>query len=115
MSLFAEYYLEREGISTFENDDYFFTWKLTEDRSEFHVIDMYIKPEKRGGASIAQLLNKVTELATKERTNFIVSKVAIGTAKPERSLSIMLKIGFELLKAEDGLVWLAMPTRERAV
>ena len=115
MSLFSEYYLEREEIKTFETGNYFFTYKVTDDGSEFHVIDMYIRPERRGGACIAQLLNKVCELATNLKTKYIVSKVDCRSKKPEMSLKIMLKIGFELLKAENNLVWLVMPTREKAV
>lgn len=115
MSLFSEYYLERENLKTFENEDLFFTYKCTDDGTEFHVVDMYIRPEKRGGACIAQLLNKVCEMATELKTKYIVSKVDCTSKNPEMSLKIMLKIGFKLLKAENNLVWLAMPTREKAV
>lgn len=114
MSLFSDYYLEREKIKTFETEDYFFTYKVTDDGSEFHVIDMYIRPEKRGGASIVQLLDKVAALATEAKTRHIVSKVDAGTVRPEKSLMVMLKIGFEIIKAENNLIFLALKTRERA-
>lgn len=114
MCMFADYYFEREKINTVKKDNYFFTWKLTDDRSELHVIDMYIKPEARGGAAIVQLLDDVASIASKEGTSFIVSKVVIGSVNPEVSLQVMLKIGCKLLKAENNKIWLAVPTRERA-
>lgn len=104
MELFKKYFLEREGLKIFENESGFFTYKLTDCKSEIHVMDIYLVPEKRGGAEIQFLFEKIVETAKDSGSRYVVGQVDLRASGNERSMGVMLKYGFKLLKTEGPVI-----------
>lgn len=104
MKLQSRYRLERDKISTFENDEFYFAYQIIDD--ELHILEMFIVEEKRGMITI--FYEKIFSIV-KEENKDINLKYIVATIIPkidysEKALYSLLRFGFKLLKAENNII-----------
>ena len=102
MSLQARYRLERDKISTFENEHYYFAYRV--ENYEFHILEMYVIPEKRGFLNIYfdEMYKFVKE--NFPNTLIMVATVVTDVENSEKMLMSLLRYNFKLLKAENNVI-----------
>lgn len=98
MSLQSKYRNERHDIHTFENDEFYFAYKIIND--EFHVEEIYIDEKFRGDAQkyFKEIYNKI--LLNKE-IKYIVCTVVPRMKFSDICLKALLKFGFKMLKTDS--------------
>lgn len=104
MSLQSKYRLERDGISTVENENYYFAYRIVE--NEFFVDEVYIKEEKRGNSKI--YFDEIFSFIKNYDVKYIVCTVVPRMPNSERAMVSLLKYGFKLLKCDNLKIFLYM-------
>lgn len=101
-SLQAKYRLERDQISTYETDEFYFAYQTVED--EFHILEMYIVEEKRGCINIYfdQMYEFIRERFPKMK--FMIATVIPSVPNSEKMLMSLLKYKFKLISARDNKI-----------
>lgn len=105
MSLYAEYLKEREQVDTFETEFGFISYQIRE--KEVFIKDMYVRPENRGGANFALLINKVCSIAKAHGIKFVTATVQCADRGCVRNLKAAFKLDFFILRAENNCIVLA--------
>lgn len=101
-SLFAEYIKERENFEIIEDEKGFATYRIT--NQECFIGDMFILKEFRGGKSFIDLISQITDIAKTHGCKILTATVRTWDQGKEHSLSSTFKLGFKILKAEQGIV-----------
>lgn len=95
MSLYADYLLEREGISVIESDNGFLSYVQHEDA--LYIVDVFVKPEARRTHEATSLESKAIEIARSLGLKKMMGSVVLNVNGVSRSLKMMIGSGYEYL------------------
>ena len=101
-SLYSKFVLEREGVSTHETENFFFTYKNCGE--EFHVFDMFIDEQSRCTDAASKMMEKIRELWRASGCKYIVASAIAGLPNSEKSLKLQFRWGMKLLKCEGNKI-----------
>lgn len=106
MNLQSRYRLERDKIYTYEDDEFYFAYQTV--NYEFHILEFYVVPEKRGLLNI--YFDKIYDFVKENYPNslFMVATVIPEVENSERMLMGLLKYKFKLLSAKEDkitMIW----------
>ena len=104
MNLQSKYRLERDGITTVENEEYYFAYRIVE--NEFFVEEVYIRQDLRGNSK--KYYDEIFSFITKFDVKYIVCTVVPRMPECERAMVSLLKYGFKLLKCDNQKIFLYM-------
>jgi len=108
MSLQSKYRLERDKILTVENERYYFAYKLTENKTEAHVTEVYIEENLRGNSGIyfQEIFDylKSIHATIKHIVGFIWPNV-LGS---EKSIVSLVKFGFKIHSIDSEKIILVL-------
>ena len=107
MDLQTKYRLERDKIHVVQNERFYFSYKITDDESEIHIEEVYIREDLRGNSSeiYNEIVKIIYELGDFDR---IIGFIYIGISGSERSLMSLLKFGFKLHSYQNNRIVLNM-------
>lgn len=107
MSLQSKYRLERDGIHTLENDKYYFAYKISESKTEIHILEIYISEEFRGNSKYYydEMLQYIKAM---DGIKYIVGFVWPNVFGSERSITSMIKYGFKIHKVDNEKIILLL-------
>lgn len=103
LSLQAQYAKEREGRDTLELEGGFATYVIN--KAECYIVDIYVLPEWRRSGLAKTLLDAVSKEASTQGCKYILGSVCPSANGATVSLKAMLHYGFELVKAENNMIW----------
>lgn len=103
-SLFANYFMEREGIQTVENENSFFTFEL--DYKKLGIPDLYIKPSKRNSYEYLKIIRQIINIADVMDSKEIYGKVYKKTYNHEFILNMHKKTGFKAIREDEDFIFL---------
>ncbi len=105
MSLYQEYLIEREGVTTFENlsETGFIAYKFI--GNECHIKDIYVQPDSRHQHIAKYLADEITGRAKYAGCKYLIATVCPGANGCHESMLVILSYGFKLLKSELNLVY----------
>jgi hypothetical protein len=104
MSLFADYYREREGRLTHEEEDGFLTWVVN--GAELYIVDIYVKPEKRKTGLAARMADLVCEKAKEEfSVTHVTGSVDPRTEQATASMKVLLAWGMSVHSIQGPLIF----------
>lgn len=95
MSLFAEYYKEREGVEVIERDLGLITYKFLPN-GYCYIIDVYVKPDCRESRHCFTLADEVVAIAKEAGCSWLVGSVEPTLANATVSLKVLLAYGFKV-------------------
>lgn len=110
-SLQARYAKEREGVETIESEIGFATYlpaSVQAVNDALYLRDIYVLPEQRHSGEATKLADQVFDIAKARNCKFLLGSVSPEAKHSTASLKVLLSYGFELLRAEPGLIWFIM-------
>jgi hypothetical protein len=107
MTNFADYYLERLGLDTFENEDGFIVYHV--EREELFIKEYYVRPESRNVNTHAFFDDKMVEIANQNKCKYLSCGVSIKALTADHALQFIMRRGFKLNSANNDYIIL---TRE---
>lgn len=102
-SLFAKYYLEREGMYTIEEEYGFVTYKLGPDY--VYIVDIYVLPDIRQKGLAASLADKVVEQAIRAGKTKAIGTIDLEAEGKTQSAKALLGYGFELDSSDGKMIY----------
>lgn len=99
-TLYAKYIHEREGLSILEDESSFITYKFVE--KECFIANMYIDPTQRGSLKLRNLIDQLSEIAKQNGCEVISANMYVEAKTIKMALIAALKIGFEIIAANNG-------------
>lgn len=102
-SLYAAYYLEREGVHVVEHEWGFATYKLMPEH--VYLQDIYVIPSRRKDGLGVQLMNEVAEIAKKKGLRTMFGSVAPSTPFGHTMTQIMLGLGFRIHSSDKDIIY----------
>jgi hypothetical protein len=114
--MWADYIGElKAGKVTFIEETFgFISYSFPEGGTAIYAEDIYIKPESRDGAHAFNLLGKVEAVGKREGKTDIVFTVYVNSPGATQNLRIYLAMGFTVVEAQNGLIWLKRPIKRKA-
>lgn len=103
-TLYAKYIKERCGREVFENEHGFITYQIKGE--ECFLADMCIEPSKRGSRIFKDMIDHLTRIAKGSGCKVVTATIYMADAGKEHSISSALKVGFKILRAENGVILL---------
>lgn len=101
---YEAYFKELLGVETQELEYGFYSYRV--EGVEFNVVAVYIKPEQRGFTAYRDGFNHMMNKAAELECKSIIATVTVGNTSMSVALTTMLKAGFEIIKAEAGVITL---------
>lgn len=98
--LFKSYIKEREGLSVLETEFGFVTYKFI--GKECFLKDMCVSAEHRKSSKARELIEMLSEIACGAGCEFISANVFVADHGSSNTLLAALKIGFKVVRAENG-------------
>lgn len=107
MSLQSKYRYERDRIFTEEYEDYYFAYKISESKTELHILEIFIREECRGNSKkyFDEMLQYIKGI---EGIKYIIGFVVPQVVGSERSMMAMLKYGFKIHAVDNERVILLL-------
>ena len=103
-TLYAKYIKERCGRHALENDHGFLTYQFNGE--ECFLADMYIDPSKRGTRLFKEMIDQLVVLAKDHGSKIVTATIYMADQGKEHTLASSLKVGFKILRAENGVILL---------
>lgn len=101
-TLYAKYIKERAGRDILENESGFIIYRCHGE--ECFLVEMFIDTEKRGSRLFADLIRNLSDIAKVAGCKIITATVYVADSGKEHTLSSVFKLGFKILKAEQGVI-----------
>lgn len=101
---YEAYFKELLGVETQEIDGGFYSYKV--EGVEFNVVAVYLRPERRRFLAYRDGFNYMMDKAAELGCKSIMATVTVGNKSVSVALTTMLKAGFEIIKAEAGVITL---------
>lgn len=101
---YEAYFKELLGVETQEIDGGFYSYKV--EGVEFNVVAVYLRPERRRFLAYRDGFNHMMDKAAELGCKSIIATVTVGSKSVSVALTTMLKAGFEIIKAEAGVITL---------
>lgn len=105
MSLYAEYYKERENVDAIETDYGFVTYQFLPHKRCL-LRDLYITPSQRNQGLARSLIIQVSDLATEQECNTLIGSVCIDAYDPTKGLSLLISCGMKLDQVVGNMIFL---------
>lgn len=109
MNNYAQYIKERENKEIIENESGFLTYKIFE--KECYLADMFIVPEKRGSSAVAYFIQELSDISIRAGCDHISANIRLNDKGATRTLRASLKLGFNLVSAENGTITICKELR----
>jgi len=107
MNLQSKYRLERDKIFTIENENYYFAYKFSDSKIEIHILEIYIKEEKRGNSKL--YFDEILEFIKKiDGIKYIFGFIWPNVLGSERSICSMIKYGFKIHSVDSERIILML-------
>lgn len=107
MSLQSKYRKERDGIFTFENDEYYFAYKISDSKTECHVKEVFIRDDLRGNSK--QYYDEIFyHIKSIEGIKYIVGFIYPSVLGSELSLVSLVKFGFKIHSVDNEKIILIL-------
>jgi hypothetical protein len=111
-SLYAEYLLEREGISLISNEHGFATYRKL-DTGDYWMMDVFVKKQKKSNsgwsgrrAGVAhQLSRDIAAIAKKDGANFLVTSICLDVNGVTESMKAILGDGFRYANSNGNMLF----------
>lgn len=104
-SMYAEFIKEREGLDLIETNAGFLTFKIV--GGECFIANMFIRPSERGSQLCEELLSNLFDYAMTRKCEVVTGNIHLNDKGCNRTLRAALKNGFNLVKAEHGVLLIA--------
>lgn len=103
--MWSEYYQELWGRETIETEHGFICYQIL--NNTCHIIDLYVRPEKRKSLEAFKLIDAVTDIAKNiYKCTELRGSVHLESRGSEYALATNLKYGMKLTAAEAGRIHL---------
>lgn len=103
--MWAEYYKELWNRDTIETESGFICYQIQDETC--HIVDLYVRPEKRKGIEAFKLIDTVCDLAKNiYKCKSLVGSVHLESRGSEYALATNLKYGMHLVGAENNRIFL---------
>lgn len=103
-SLYAQYALERSGITVLETEHGFITYIFMSDYC--YIEDLFVVKEKRNTKVAYELAETVTKIAQDAGYTKLLGSVCVTARGAEHSLSRLIQYGFRLKSLEGNMIYL---------
>lgn len=101
-TLYAKYIKERAGRDILENESGFIIYRCHGE--ECFLVDMCVDHSKRGSRLFGQMMSQLVDIAKAAGCKIITATVYVADSGKEHTLSSVFKLGFKILKAEQGVI-----------
>lgn len=105
MSLFTEYYKERENVDAIETDYGFVTYQFLP-HQRCLLRDLYITPAKRNQGLAQGLIGQVGDLAIEREYKVLLGSVCLDAHDPTKGLNLLLSCGMKLDQVVGNMIFL---------
>lgn len=107
MTLFADYFAEREGAQTIESDKSFCIYKLTADDVLF-IKEFFVAPAARRTGEGRRLFDDVRARAKAANCKLLQGMIDLRAANANYVLLICLNAGFSMKQAQSNVILIEM-------
>ena len=109
-SLFAKYLNERHSCETIWEDDGFISYRIS--GNECLLAEMYIEPHARSTKCFKVLIDRLTEISLAKSCSHLLAHIHINDKTHDRTLRSVLRIGFSVVQAHDGILTIKNKIKE---
>lgn len=103
MSLWARYFLEREGVECIEEEYAVASYKI--EGEVCYLQDVYIVPEKRQMGLASSIADRVGALAKEKGCKYLVSSVCFKDPHVDRNIKVLHGYGMSVLRGEGTMLY----------
>lgn len=102
MSLFSDYYKERDGKFVIETGDGFIVYKMF--KEECLISELFVRPQVRLNGIGSYLADKVAKVAKDAGCRFLTATVDPKALNARESTLAILHYGFRILRTEPNMI-----------
>lgn len=99
----AEYWKEREGRETIENDKGFVSYKIEGDR--LHIIDIFVYPEYRSQGEAVALAREAIAKGIEANCKCILGHADARALNVTESVRFLISVGMKILTVEGFMIY----------
>lgn len=104
MSMYADYFKERQGVMTIEHENGFATYQKI-DAETYYLTDIFVKPEFRRDGLAKKLSAEVGEIAKADGAKKLMGSVDITSRGITTSMKAILGDGFSFSHASGNGIY----------
>jgi GNAT superfamily N-acetyltransferase len=105
VSLLSDYWLEREGRHTVEDERGFATFDIDEESKVCYIVDIYVAPKFRKEGVATQFANQIVDVAVSRGCTTLLGSVDPTCHGATESMKVLLAYGFELQSMGEKLIY----------
>ena len=105
MTLFEEYYREREEAYTMKSEDFFLIYKILKD--QIFIVDFFISKNKRGTSLARKIINDLEKIAIENKCNYLTGVIRGNDKGASHTMLAALSLDFKIVSMNNGFCEIA--------
>lgn len=104
MSLYSDYFKERENKEVLETENGFAIYKIF-NNGECYLQDIYVVPDKRQTGLGTEMADKIVEIAKKQGCHTLIGSVCIDANEASKSMKVLLAYNMNVSQIAGNMIF----------